>query len=160
MVGFGDHGDIVEAVVGALVGKARLGPRPLEDVEDLAKAVAAFGIRHAIGFVGLRHPAAAHPKDQPAVAQLVDRGRLLRQAQRMAQRQYLDGNPDLDMAGAGRDRTRDAERCDNTDRHGSKWSSASHITSSRSRSAASTCSIASSKASLSVRPGVTETRET
>ena len=42
---------------------------------------------------------------------------------------------------------------DNTERRGSKWSSASHITSSPSRSAASTCSIASSKASLSLPPG-------
>jgi hypothetical protein len=42
---------------------------------------------------------------------------------------------------------------DNSDRRGSKWSSANHITSSPSRSAASTCSIASSKASLSLRPG-------
>ena len=42
---------------------------------------------------------------------------------------------------------------DNSERRGSKCSSASHITSSPSRSAASTWSIASSKASLSDRPG-------
>ena len=100
-----------EAVVGAFVGKARLGPRPLDDVENLAKAVAAFGIRDPISLVGLRHPAAPDPKDQPAVAQLVDRRRLFGQPQRMAQRQYLDGDADLEAAGAGGDRAGDAERC-------------------------------------------------
>src|SRR5262249_42132985 len=83
------HRDVVEAVVGAFVGKARLGPRASDDIEDLAEAVAAFGVGHAVGFVGLRHSAAADPEDQPPVTQLIDRRRLLGQPQRMAQWQYL-----------------------------------------------------------------------
>ena len=38
-------------------------------------------------------------------------------------------------------------------RSGAKWISASHMTSRPQRSAPSTCAIASSKASVSLRPG-------
>ena len=70
----------------------------------------ALGIGHAVGLVGLRHPAAPDAEDQPAVAELVDRRRLLGQPQRMAQRQHLDGDADLDAPGARGDRAGDAER--------------------------------------------------
>ena len=94
----------------ALVGKARLGPRLLDHVQDLAEAILALGIGNAIGVIGLRHAAAADPKDQPAVAQLIDGRRLLGQPQRMAQRQDLHGDADLDAPGARGDRAGDAER--------------------------------------------------
>ena len=97
-------------VIGALVRETRLGPGPFDDVEDLAKAGLALGIRDAIGLVSLRHTAASDPKDQPAVAQLVDRRSLLREPQWMAQRQDLHGNTDLDPPGARGDSAGDVER--------------------------------------------------
>jgi hypothetical protein len=44
------------------------------------------------------------------VAQLIDRGRLLGEPQRMAERQYLDRDADLDSAGTRGDRAGDVER--------------------------------------------------
>ena len=44
------------------------------------------------------------------MAQLIDGRRLLRQPQRMAERQNLNSDADLDMAGAGGNRAGDAER--------------------------------------------------
>jgi hypothetical protein len=44
------------------------------------------------------------------VAQLIDRGGLLGEAQRMTQRQHLDGDADLDAPGARGNRAGNAER--------------------------------------------------
>ena len=110
LVGLRHHRDVLEAVVGAFIRKARLGPRALENVENFAKAVAALRVGDAVGFIGLRHPAAADPEDQPSVAQLIDRRGFLGQPQRMAQRQDLDRDADLDAARARGDRAGDAER--------------------------------------------------
>ena len=76
----------------AVVREARLGPRLFDDVEDFAEAFPAFGVGHPVGLVGLRYPAAPDPEDQPAVAQLINRRGLLGQSQRMAERQYLNGD--------------------------------------------------------------------
>jgi hypothetical protein len=97
-------------VEGAVIRETRLGPCPFDDVENFAKALAALGIRHAIRLIGLRHAAPADPEDQPSVAQLIDRRGFLGEPQRMAERQYLDGNADLDAARARGDRAGDAER--------------------------------------------------
>ena len=59
LVGLGDHRDVLEAVIGAVIRGARLGPGSLDDVENFAKALTALGIRHAVGLVGLGYPATA-----------------------------------------------------------------------------------------------------
>jgi hypothetical protein len=51
-------------VVAAVIGEARLGQSLDDDVENFAKAVAAFGLGHAVGFVGLGDAAAADAEDQ------------------------------------------------------------------------------------------------
>ena len=60
--------------------------------------------------MGLRHAATADPEDQPSVAQLIDRCGFLGETQWMAERQYLNGDTDLDPARARGDRAGDAER--------------------------------------------------
>ncbi len=104
------QGDVVEAVVFALVGERVPGPGPLDDLQRFGEALAALGVGDAVILVGAHHAAASDPEDQPAAAQLVDRRGLLGQPQRVAQRQYLDRDADLDPPGAHRDRIGDAER--------------------------------------------------
>ena len=110
LIGLRGQLDVVEAVILAFVRKAVFGPRPLQDFERLGKALAALAIGHAIGFVGPRETAAPDPENQPAMADLVDRRDLFGEAQRMAQRQYLDPGADLDPLGARRDRARQGQR--------------------------------------------------
>jgi hypothetical protein len=52
-------------------------PRPLDDVEDFAEALAALRVRHPIRLIGPGYPAAADPEDQPSVAHLIDCARPL-----------------------------------------------------------------------------------
>src|SRR6516164_849256 len=102
--------DVVEAVVLAVIGEGRLGPRPLEDFQGLGKALAAFAIGYAISFVGPRKTTAPDPEDQPAAADLVDRGGLFSQPQRMTERQHLNAGSDLHALGARGDGTSEGER--------------------------------------------------
>src|SRR5439155_11633084 len=95
LIGLGGRPDVFERVVFARIGKWILGPRLFQDLERLGKALAAFAIGHAISLVGAREAAAPDAEDQPSVADLVYRGRFFRQAQRMAERQYLDAGADL-----------------------------------------------------------------
>src|SRR6516162_443859 len=95
LVRLGGEPDIVEAVVFAVIGEGRLGPRPLEDFQGLGKALAALAVGYAIGFVGSRKTAAPDPEDQPAAADLVDRGGLFGEPQRMTERQYLNAGSNL-----------------------------------------------------------------
>jgi hypothetical protein len=92
------------------IRKTRLGPGLFDDVEDLQETLAALGVGHAISLIGLRDAAAADAENQPTATQLIDRGGRLGQAQRMAERQNLDGDADLDAPGAGGDRAGNAER--------------------------------------------------
>src|SRR6185312_11961423 len=102
--------DVVEAVILALVRKPVLGPGLLEDFERLGKTLAAFAVGHAIGLVGAREAAAADAEDETSVTDLIDRRRLLGEAQRVAQRQYLHAGADLHALGAGGDRAREGQR--------------------------------------------------
>ncbi len=98
------HFDVFEAVILALVGEGLFGPRFLQDFERLGKALAAFTVGHAVGLIGARETAAPDPENQPSVADLVDRRRLLRQSQRVTQRQDLHPGADLHAFGAGGNR--------------------------------------------------------
>src|SRR5205085_4829875 len=103
-------GDVVKAVKFAGIGKTRLGPGPLDDVEDLGEAVAALLIGHLVGVIGADDATAPDAEDQPTMADLVDRRGLLGKAQRVAERQHLHGDADLHSTGAGGDRAGDRER--------------------------------------------------
>src|SRR5207302_791735 len=87
-----------------------LGPRLLQNLEGLGETLATLAIGHAISFVGSREAAAPDAEDQPSVADLIYRGGLFRQAQRMAQRQYLDAGADLHALGARRYGAGDGQR--------------------------------------------------
>ena len=104
------HRDVLEVIVLAVVGEIRLRPRQLDDIQNFGEAVAAFRIGDAVILVGARQTAAADAEDQPSAADVIDRRRLLGEAQRMAQWQYLDGDADLDPLGARSDRGGNAER--------------------------------------------------
>ena len=110
LVWLGDHRDVLEPMELALIRHRLLRPCLLHDVEHLREPLAAFAIGHAIRLVGARHTAAPDAEDQPPVADLIDGRRLLGQAQRMAQRQHLHGEPDLHPLRARRDGARDAQR--------------------------------------------------
>src|SRR6516164_8446971 len=102
--------DVVEAVVLAVIGEGRLGPRPLEDFESFGKALAALAVRDAVGLVGAREAAAPDSEYQAALADLVDRRGLFGQPQRMAEWQYLNAGPHLHAFGAGGYGTGESER--------------------------------------------------
>ena len=110
LVGLRRRPDVFERVVLARIGERVLGPRLLQDLERLGEALAAFAVGHAIGFVGAREAAAPDAEDQPSVADLIDRGGLFGEAQRMAQRQYLDAGADLHAFGARGDGAGDRQR--------------------------------------------------
>src|SRR5437870_4362630 len=63
--------DMLEAVIVALVGKRRLGPRPLQDLQRLGEALAALAVGNAVILIGAHDAAAADAVDQPAMADLV-----------------------------------------------------------------------------------------
>src|SRR5580704_1558340 len=102
----GHQGEILEAVIAAVMRKGGFSPRLLDALQALGEAVLALLVGDAIGVVGARKGAAADPENEPPAADLVDRRGLFGEAQRMAQWQDLHRGADLDMAGARRDRAR------------------------------------------------------
>src|SRR5450755_2583186 len=64
VVGVRRAGDVVEAVVFALIRKARVRPCLLNDVEDLGKALAALLVGHLIGVVSADDAATSDPENQ------------------------------------------------------------------------------------------------
>ena len=96
LVGLRHHAHVVELEVLALERKRLLSPGALDNLERLSEALAALGVRHAVMRIHPSEPAATDAEDEPALADVVDGGRLLGQLQRMAQWQDLDGGADLD----------------------------------------------------------------
>ena len=84
--------------------------RRTDDVQGFRKAFAAFGIGHAVRRVGPRKAATADAEDQATTADMVDRGSLLGQSQRVTQRQDLHGGADLDALRTGGDGAGDGQR--------------------------------------------------
>src|ERR1700739_1129163 len=82
-----------------------LGPGSTDNFEYFGKALGAFAVGDAVGLIGTREAAAADAEDQPAMADMIDGGAVFRQAQRLAQWQNLDACADLDVFGAGGNRT-------------------------------------------------------
>ena len=104
------QGEVLEAVVAALVGGVFLGPRLLDDLKAFGEALRAFLVGDAVGVIGARKGAAPDPEDQPSAADLVDRRGFLGEAQRVPERQDLHRGADLDAAGARRDGARHGQR--------------------------------------------------
>src|SRR5215469_3997946 len=76
--------DVFVIVVFAGERELFLGPGTLYDFEHFGKAFGALAIGNAIGLIGAREAAAADPENQPAMADMIDSGTVLRQAQRLA----------------------------------------------------------------------------
>ena len=110
LVGLRHQVHVVEVVVLPVEAEALLRPRALEDLEHLDEAITAFGVGHAVRLVHPRKAAASDAEDQPAVADLVHRRRLLGQLERMAERQHLHGGTDLHPLGPRGDRGCDRQR--------------------------------------------------
>ena len=110
LVRLGRHADVAELEVRALVREALLRPRLHEDVEGLEEPRAALGVRDVEAVVVGGEPAAAHAEVEPPAAQLIDRGDVLGEVQRVAERQHLDGDPDLHPPRARGDGGRHDER--------------------------------------------------
>src|SRR6185312_13551877 len=79
------QGEIFEAVIAALVRRVLLRPRLLDDLQAFGEAWRAFLIGDAVGVIGAWEGTAPDPKNQPAVADLVDRRGFLGEAQRVAE---------------------------------------------------------------------------
>src|SRR5437764_1138473 len=71
---------------------------------------AARAILHAEAAVVRREPAPADAEVEPAVAELIDGGDVLREVQRMRQRQHRHGEADLHALGARGDGGGDRQR--------------------------------------------------
>jgi len=102
--------DILERMIFPFVGKSLLREGALKNFQNLGKPFAAFGVRHAIGFIGARKSAPPDTKDQAAMADVINRRHFLGQAQRMTQRQNLHGDAEFHPRGARRDRGGDGQR--------------------------------------------------
>src|SRR5258705_10232380 len=97
------HHRILELVEVALVAEGLALPGLADDGEGLAEARLALAVRDAQDVVGARRSAAADAHVEAALAELIDGGRLLRDAQGMAQRQDLHRGAHPDAAGAAGD---------------------------------------------------------
>ena len=110
LVGPWHRAGFVEAVIFAVVGEGFLGPGLLHDFERLIEPLAAFRIGNPIGGVAARIAAAPGAENEAAAADLVDCRAFLGKAQRVVQRQNVDGGADLDPFGARRDLPGDIHR--------------------------------------------------
>jgi hypothetical protein len=81
-----------------------------DDLERLEEAVLALGIRHTERIVGAGGSAPADPEIEPSVAQVIERGDLTGDAQRMVERQELHRRAHAQAPGLGRDRAGHQER--------------------------------------------------
>ena len=86
---------LVVGEIFSAIREALLGPGPLDDLQRLGEALAAFLIGNAVGLISAGKPAASDTEDEAPVADLVDGGGLLGEPQRMAERQHLDCGADL-----------------------------------------------------------------
>src|SRR5215472_12984769 len=70
------HSDLVIGEIFAGEGESLAGPGPLDDLQRLGKAPAAFFIGNAVGLIDMGEAAAPDPEDEASVADLIDGGRL------------------------------------------------------------------------------------
>ncbi len=85
LIRLGHHTRIVELEMLAFKREGFLRPGATNDFERLGESLAAFGVWHAVVLVGSSKAAAADAEDQPAVADVVNRGGFFGQLQRVAQ---------------------------------------------------------------------------
>src|SRR5262252_6765118 len=98
----GDRG-VLEAVELSLVAEGLALPRFLDDLERLAEARLALSVGNAEDVVGSCGAAASNAELEAPLAQVIDGGRLLRDAQRMIEGQDVHRGAHVDALGAGGD---------------------------------------------------------
>ncbi len=100
----------MEVIVLPVETETLLRPCALQDLQHFGEPFAAFGVRHTVRLIDARKSAAPDTKDQPSMADVIDRRRFLRQLQRMAERQHLHRRPDPHPLGPRCDGSRDSQR--------------------------------------------------
>src|SRR5204863_8062014 len=111
LIGTGGHRRVLDLVKRAVVAEGFSRPGLPEDLERFAKARLALAVGHTVDVVGAHDAAPADPELETALADLIDGGDLLGDAQRMIEREHLDRRADPDAAGARGDRACDLQRC-------------------------------------------------
>src|ERR1700730_14315320 len=96
-------GGVLEAVELAVVAERLALPGFLDDLERLAKARLALAIGNAEDIVGARGSAAPDPELEAALAQMIDGGGFLRDAQRVVEGQDIHRRADVEALGAAGD---------------------------------------------------------
>src|ERR1051326_490944 len=103
----GHHVHVVELVILAVIRKRRVGPGATHHLERFEKAWPTFLIADAIATVAVDERAPADAIYQSTAAQVIERRALLRQPQRIGQRQQLDAHTDFDAVRTSGDRRSD-----------------------------------------------------
>ena len=93
-------GQVVDAVIFAMVGKPWRAPQAQDNVHDLLKALGAGVVRHLEVVVLVDHLAAAHAEVQSSVTQHVQHGGLFGHEHRMVKSEDADPGTNADFAGA------------------------------------------------------------
>src|SRR5262249_39117445 len=104
------HVRVLEAVELALVAERFALPRLEDDFERFVEARLALRVVDAVDVVDTWEAAAAAAEVEAAVAELADRGRLRRDAQRIVERQDLHGGPHAKPLGPRGDGGGDGDR--------------------------------------------------
>jgi hypothetical protein len=107
LIRLGHDADVLELEVLALMREALLLG---EDLERLEESVPALAVRDVETLIVPGKSAPAHAELEPPLGEMVDRRDVLGQAQRVAQREHLDRDADLDAPGARRQRRCDHQR--------------------------------------------------
>ena len=94
------HGSVLHLIVLAGVGKGFAPPSLQDDVQRLPKAGAALGVGYAVDVIRTGKTAAPDAEVKPPLADLIHRGNLLGDAERVVQRQHINGHSDAKAARA------------------------------------------------------------
>ena len=94
---------VLHAIELALVAERLARPSAADDLQRLAEARLALGVRHAVNVVRAHDAAAPDAELEAPFADVIDGGDLFGDAQRMIQRQHLHGGADADPARAAGD---------------------------------------------------------
>ena len=99
LIGPRRHDGVLELVELALIAEGLALPGLAEDGEALLEARLALAVGNAEHVVGARRAAAPHAHLEAALAELVEGGRFLGDAQGIAEREHLHGGADVDAPG-------------------------------------------------------------
>ena len=85
-------------------------PRPAHDLEALVEPALALRVGNGVALVEPGEPASPDPEVDPPAAHVVEGRDLLRDAERMVEREHVHREADPDAAGTARDRGRQGDR--------------------------------------------------